>query len=305
MKTVTTNLRASAASFGAFAAAPMYPGAPRIMFDAPNDQGTKETKTADELAAEQAAADAAAKAAEEETARLAAEEAAKTKNKTDDDTGKGEDKGLLAEVMAKKTKIKDLETQLSRFDGIDPDAVRALLEEKRSNELAAEEAKGNFERVKEMMAEQHTKDKKSLEDQVAALTAQLADRDETINELTVGRSFSESKFISDDLVLTRSKTRQLYAAHFDAEAGVAIGYDKPKGAKDRTILVDAAGKPLSFDEALRAIVEADPDKDELLRDKAKVGAGSQTKKVDPPAEGKNKDLYGVSRIAAGLAAMGK
>jgi hypothetical protein len=295
------SLRATA--MGAFASAPMYPGAPRIAFDTPNDQGTG--KTAEELAAEAAAATAAAEAAAAEAAKtnlptktpeeLAAEEAAAA------EAAKGGDKGLLREVMEKKNKIKELEATIARFDGIDPDAVRALLDEKRAAELAAQEAAGNFTRVKEMMVEEHTKATRTLAEQIADLQKQLASRDDTINELTVGRSFSESKFIGEDLVLTRGKARQLYASHFAVIDGKIVGYDKPADAKERTMIVGGDGNPVTFEDAIKRIIDADPEKDSLYRDKAKPGAGSLTAKVGEVKEPtKDKGIRGVERILAGL-----
>ncbi|QIG69071.1 hypothetical protein EVB77_037 [Rhizobium phage RHph_N1_10] len=295
-----------ASSFGAFAARPMYPGAPRIAF-APDNEGGNAGGSDDDAAAKAAADKAAADKAEAdrlaaekaEADRLAAEKAAADKG--GDDKDKDKDKGLLAEVMEKKNTIKALKDQLAKFDGIDPDAVRALLEEKRTAELAAEEAKGNFARVKEMMAEEHSKDKKSLTDQIADLQKQLAEKDGTINELTVGRSFSESKFIGEDLVLPRAKARAIYSSHFEVVDGKIVGYDKPASAKDRTQIVDAAGQPVSFDDAIKRIIDADPEKDSLYRDKAKVGAGSASAKVEPSKDKKEeKGLFGAARILAGL-----
>jgi hypothetical protein len=301
MKMMTEALKtySRASSFGAFAAAPMYPGAPRIAF-APADEGTGGNGGTDDDAAAKAAADKAeadkVAAEKAEADRLAAEKAGDDKDKD-----KTKDNGLLAEVMAKKNKIKELEATIARFDGIDPVAVRALLDEKRQAELSAEEAKGNFERVKEMMAEEHTKDKKSLQDTIADLQKKLEGANGTINDLTVGRSFSESKFIGEDLVLPRAKARAIYSGHFDVVDGQIVGFDKPVGAKERTQLIDAAGKPVSFDEAIKRIIDADPEKESLYRDKAKVGAGSTSQKVaDPKVENKDKALFGAARILAGL-----
>lgn len=292
-----------ASSFGAFAALPMYPGAPRIAFAPENEGGTK---TAEELAAETAAAEAAAAtaAAEAEAAKnktgktaeeLAAEEAAAAAAETN------KDKGLLAEVMAKKNKIKELETNLAKFDGIDPDAVRALLAEKRTAELTAEEAKGNFARVKEMMVTEHDKATKTLQDTIADLTVKLSEKDGTINELTIGRSFSESKFIGEDLVLPRTKARAIYSSHFDVVDGKIVGFDKPAGAKERTQIVGTDGNPVPFEDAIKRIVDADPEKDSLYRDKSKPGANSSSKKIEAGKEVvQDKGLFGAARILAGL-----
>lgn len=297
-----------ASSFGAFAALPMYPGAPRIAFAPENEGGTK---TAEELAAETAAA-----AAAEAAAATAAAEAEAAKNKTGKTAEElaaeeaaaaaaaaetNKDKGLLAEVMAKKNKIKELETNLARFDGIDPDAVRALLDEKRTAELTAEEAKGNFSRVKEMMVAEHEKATKTLQETIADLTTKLSEKDGTINELTIGRSFSESKFIGEDLVLPRTKARAIYSSHFDVVDGKIVGFDKPAGAKERTQIVGTDGNPVPFEDAIKRIVDADPEKDSLYRDKSKPGANSSSKKIEAGKEVvQDKGLFGAARILAGL-----
>ncbi|WP_141690331.1 MULTISPECIES: DUF6651 domain-containing protein [unclassified Ensifer] len=289
-----------AASFGAFAARPMYPGAPRIAF-APENEGGNDgggsddgAGTGDDKSGDDKSGDD--KTGSEDKGKSGDDKTGDDKNKTGDG-----DKTLLREVMEKKNRIKDLESDLKRFEGIDPDAVRALLEEKRAAELKAEEEKGNFARVKEMMVIEQDKALKSLNDQIADLQAQLGQKDSTINELTVGRSFSESKFIGEDLVLTRGKARALYSSHFEVVDGRIVGYDKPVGAKDRTEIVGADGKPVSFEDAIKRIVDADPDKESLYRDKSKPGAGSSSTKVDlPKTKEQDKGLYGAGRILAGL-----
>jgi hypothetical protein len=275
-----------------------------MTFEAPNDNGGG---TGDEAAAAQAAAEAAATAEAAAAAELAAAEAAAAeaaKNKGDET----EAQKLLREVMDKKTKLKEatdkaatLEAELKKFEGIDLEEVKALLANKRAGELAAEEAKGNFDRAKQMLIDEAKRDKEALEAQVAELLARNASASKTIDELTVGRAFSDSTYIGEDLVLTKSKARQLYGTHFEQLDGVTVGYDKPAGAANRTLLIGADGNALAFDEAMKRIIEADPDKEQLLRAKGNPGSASVSTKVpvvDKKDEGKG--LFGVQRILAGL-----
>lgn len=102
----------------------------------------------------------------------------------------------------------------------------------------------------------------------------------SISELTVGSAFAQSQFIRDELALTPSKTRVVYGNHFEFVDGKVVAFDKPAGAANRTPLVDAQGEPLAFEAALKKIVDADPDRDQLLRSKMKQGAASTT---DPKA----------------------
>lgn len=286
-----TKTIASASASAIFA--PIYPGAPRIVFAPETESGSA---SADELAAAAATA-AVEKAAQEAAAAEAAAAAAAQKEleEAEDAAAAAADEGkdakalsaekakLLREVMDKKTKLKDAEKKaadaaaaLAAYEGVDPAKVRELLKKEKDAELAAAEAKGDFERVKSVMAEEHAKDKKSLQDQIDALTAQISDKDKVIDDLTVGNDFGASKFISESLTLTPTKARQLYGNHFEVKEGRTVAYDKPKGAANRNPLVDASGNPLVFDEAFKRIIEADPDKETLLRAKVNPGSGSST-----------------------------
>ncbi|UUZ75518.1 hypothetical protein LP414_27770 [Polaromonas sp. P1(28)-13] len=81
-----------------------------------------------------------------------------------------------------------------------------------------------------------------------------------------------------------------------------VGYDKPRGAANRTALIDQHGSNVDFDVSLRKIVEADPDKDHMLKSKVKAGAGSSSKPnvdVRKPAAGGDS----LSKISAGMGAL--
>jgi hypothetical protein len=284
--------------------------------DAAGEEGSKSggaAAIAAGLAADQAKAAAAKAAAEAADAEAAAAAAAAEKDKQGAGSGErkptDEEAALLKEVMQKKGKLDEAnkaltlaQEQLKKFEGIDPEAVRALLKEKVDAENAALEAKGEWSRLKERMAEEHGKEKKTLQEQIDALKSQLGARESVINELTVGTQFSQSQFISAELALTPAKARVIYGDHFELVDGKVVAYDKPKGAAERTMIVNGAGAAVSFDEALRKIVEADPEKDHLLKSKVKPGAGSDSRlaggKVTQPSQ--QGETTGISRIAAGL-----
>lgn len=289
------------------------PGQVQRFFDASNDQGggddaaKKAAEEAAKKAAEEAAAaEAAAKqAAAEEAAKKAAEEAAKkaAANPGDADAQKlAEEKAqLLREVMEKKSAIKELQEQLKAFDGIDPAKVREMLKKEADAERAAAEAKGDFERVKQMMAEEHAKEVKTVQEQLEEMRKAAAEKDSVIDRLTIGNDFSGSSYIRDDLVISPAKARTLYGAHFEVKDGVTVAYDKPAGAANRTMMVDSAGRPLGFDAAFKRIVEADPEAKSLMKAKITPGGGSKT---DPSAAKKTAvrdDSYGAARIVKNLA----
>lgn len=264
--------------------------------------------TPEELAAQQAAAEKAAaeaKAAEEAAAaKKAADEAAAAAEKSGKKEGPSDEEArLLKENMSKKEQLRKTQEELNALkksvEGLDLDSVRKLLADQKSAEEKELERKGDYERLKARMAEEHGKEVASLKAQLEALQGEKSKLSSTINDLTVGTQFGQSQFISEELTLTPAKTRVIYGDYFDVEDGKIVGYDKPRGQAGRTALVDQYGSAVAFDAALRKIVEADPEKDHLLKSKVKAGAGSDSKKASgEPAKEASGDS--MSKIAAGL-----
>lgn len=217
-----------------------------------------------------------------------------TTTTTDDDASKKDDGAkkdkdglsdseakLLKDLMKHKDTAKTekaareaLEAKLKEFEGIDPKAVREMLTQKQKQQEEELEKKGQWETLKANMAAAHQAEKEKLEADLKDLREQISSRDSTIDELTIGSQFSNSGFIKESLNMTPSKARVVYGSHFELVDGVLTGHDKPRGSKDRSPLVDASGNALPFDKALSAIVEADPDRDELLKSKSKTGSNS-------------------------------
>jgi hypothetical protein len=233
---------------------------------------------------------------------------------TGDDSGKSklsdDAATLLKENLRRKEKIKELEAtvsqaneKLKQFEGIDPVAVKELLAKREEEENKALEAKGDFDRLKQKMAEQHAAEKATLQQQLSDLQGKFDGALGNINELTIGAQFSNSNYIKENLLMTPNKAKVVYAPHFDFENGSIVGYDKPKGSANRTPLVDASGNALSFDLAMQKLIEADPEKDSLLRSTIKPGAGSSTEQTNKFDTGDKKALTGVDKINAGLKAL--
>lgn len=216
-----------------------------------------------------------------------------------------EEARLLKEVMKRKDQIKNLQSeldkvnqQLKKFEGVDLDKIKALMDEAENAENAKLEARGEWERLKAKMAEQHQSEVKSLKDQLTEFQNKLGDKDSVINKLTIGHAFDSSRFIADELTLTPAKARVIYGEYFDVVDGKIVAYDKPRGANGRTPLVDANGDSIAFNEAIKKIVDGDPDRDHLIKSKMKPGASSDNQPVKKP---ENKPaLKGSAKIAAGL-----
>ena len=214
---------------------------------------------------------------------------------------------LLKEVMSKKAKIKELESNLNslqsslkQFEGIDPEQIKSLLSEKEQAEQQKLEAKGEWEALKKRMADEHKSEKQKLLEQFESLNGSLNQKTALIEKLTLGHEFDNSKFIRDELVLTPRKAKAVYGDHFSIdENGSIVAYDGPVTKSDRSMLVDSSGDPLPFEEAIKRLIDADPDKDELIRSKRRPGAGSntETSKGTPPVTRK---LSAREKIELGL-----
>lgn len=263
----------------------------------PTDEEIAAAEEAARIEAEEKAA-REAEEAREEAKRKAEEEKTKNKSPVDDEKAK-----LLKEVMKLKEKAKAEEDARKKLEAdykdIDLDAARAALKAAEEAETKELEKKGEYERL---LAKQKEKADALLEaerNRIADMEKKLQDAMKTVDELSLGNAFANSKFIQDKMALTPNKTRALYASHFEIEDGKLVAYDKPRGTPERTKLINATGDSLGFDDAIAEIVSSDPDKDYLLKADIKQGAGSKGSQVRTDNTN-TRPLDPISKIAAGL-----
>lgn len=289
-------LAASAAPFG-------FSHRPRFVFEAEGlgsgeTTGESENKDPTGIAASQAAAAAAAEA-----------DAKKDEGKDDKTKPTDEEARLLREVMKNKDDLKNTKTaleaaqaNLARFEGIDPDAVRALLKEKEDAQTAELEAKGEWSRIKENMVSAHKTELQAKDATIAELEQKVTAANREIDELTLGHQFTGSEFIKSKMSVGPQSVRALFGQHFERKDGTIVAYDKPAGASDRTPLTDASGNTLGFDAAMQTLVDKHVERDHLLRSQVKQGSGGGAdQRHDKPSNDKNEGLTGKNAMAAALA----
>lgn len=255
----------------------------------------------EELAA-QAAAEAAQAEADRAAAQLAEAEKA-AKEKTDGKPTDAEAKlikeimKLKAEKKAEADKAKSLSEQLS---GIDLDAAKEALRKMEEAETAELERKGEYQRLLEKQREAAETDKAAIMKQLEDIQKERESLAKAVDELTLGNAFANSKFIQEKLALTPSKTRALYASHFEIKDGQLVAYDKPAGSTNRTTIINASGDPVAFEAAIEAIINADPDKDYLIKSEQKPGAGSKGTNIDSSLKQRDNNKSSLDKIAEGL-----
>ncbi len=267
------------------------------------------------LAAKEAADALAAAAAKEAEDTAKAKLEADAKAKTDKSSLSDNEAALLKDVMKHKAAAADAKSQLEAaqkalkdFDGLDAAQLRGLLADKAAAELKEAEKRGEYSRIIEQVKQDADARHAVQETEKTALSEKLKVAQAQIDDLTIGSSFRASKFISGETVLTGDKARRLYGDHFEIEDGDVVAYDKPRGASDRTPLVDTrTGAKLDFEAAITKIMKADADFEGIQKSKAKPGTNSGGNGSDKQADRDTKKpaVSGVDRIAAGLSNLTK
>lgn len=256
----------------------------------------------------------------------------------EDNSGKGKDKikdGLKAKdkapapapvddsaakaaqerAAALETQLAELQGKLGDFGDATPEEIKELRDLKRraaeAEKKASDEAKkaeeerlrkeGDFEALKRRMAEEHERDMQAAVERAKELESTVGTLSKQISDMALNTSFAASRFISEEMVLTPTMARKVFAEHFEVEGGQVVAYDAPRGSDKRSKIVDARGNAMGFDEAMKRIVEASPERDMLLKAKQKPGSGTKPSGSQPP-QTKN-EPSSVSRIAQGLAGL--
>jgi hypothetical protein len=241
---------------------------------------------------------------EQKATREAAEAAAAAAASNSDDKD--------AALTAANEELERLRALAASFDGIDPAVARANAEKvakaekdaaaaakaARDAEKARAAAENDVAKLREIQNEEHT----------AAIAAVTAERDQArqeaqdvrseITRLRTENAFANSQFITEDTILSPAKAQRLFGDYVEVEDGQVVVYDAPRGDAKRARVQDSKGKSLPFNDAIAKVINADSDKDTLLKSKVTPGAGSKTTDGKPPV----KPTTGLDKLRAGIAA---
>ncbi len=201
-----------------------------------------------------------------------------------------------------------LQSQLSELLGDEEITLETLQEKVAAKKAAEEEAlrkAGDFEALAARIKSEHKKELDKVNGSYGAEVKKLREANESaeaeIRRLLVSNQFAASTFLKDELLLTPAKAEKLFGDHFRVEERdgrrVVVGY------LGKEPLVDGDGQPYGFEDAFKAIIDADPERETLLRPKARTGAGSGTENTGGKPLPKERPR-GIQAITAGLAAGG-
>jgi len=216
---------------------------------------------------------------------------------------------LLKETMKWKEKFRTLELThadiQTQYDGIDPVTARKLADDAKERERTDLEKKGEYDRIVQQM---RTENAKLIETKVGELTTTqqaLQAALSQVESLTVGEQFRKSEFISKSSALPATIAQKEFGTYFEFENGQMVPYDKPRGAAERTVMVDANGTPKTFEQAIAELHMAHPDHKSLVRTTLKAGAASKSEIGLNPAEKGVTQVRGLGKIEQGLNALTK
>ena len=201
---------------------------------------------------------------------------------------------LLKETMKWKQKAKEAQSQLEAtqakknpiedaIGGLTVEEVKSLVEAKKDEERKAQEARGEYESILSQVQEQHAtelshqaKIAQEKDATIEALQGQINAINNQMEELTVGRHFSDSAFLKDRATLPPSIARQIFGAYFEVDGEEVVAYDKPRGNEGRAPLVNGQAENLGFEAAIERLITSHPESKTLLRSTMKPGSGSNT-----------------------------
>lgn len=168
------------------------------------------------------------------------------------------------------------EAKLKAFEGIkDPAAALKAIETVGNLEAGKLVEAGKVEEMKAgiIKAEQDkwAGEKKSYEDKVADLTANLGKSETAYFTEKVGGAFARSGFIKDKTILPPEVAQATFGSRFKIEDGKIVGLDlngQPIYSKSK------AGATADFEEAIEVMIDSHASRDALLKGTGS-GSGSQ------------------------------
>jgi len=95
-------------------------------------------------------------------------------------------KSLRQEAAKYRTKTREMEERLAKFDGIDPEQIQALLKKAEEDEKKGLEEKGDFAKLREQLIEAHKTELSKKDAAAAELTAKIASLEGELNRTILG-----------------------------------------------------------------------------------------------------------------------
>lgn len=191
------------------------------------------------------------------------------------------------EAASRRKEIKALEKKMKAFEGIeDPEAAIEALSKVQSMDKDVEAQiaanKAHYEKTTKKLTEER-------DQRIAELSGQVF-------QLKVGDKFHTSEAVKKTIYQPHDAA-QIFGKNFEIEDGQVVG------KLDGQVILskENPGKAAGFDEAFSAMIDARPDKDNLLRPTGQQGSGSPARQPRGKIGGdQGAQKTGVDKIKSGL-----
>lgn len=165
-----------------------------------------------------------------------------------------------------RTKLKEATDKLAAFSGIeDPEAALKAMQFAASMDGKKVMDDEGIQKLIQAAV-------KPLQEKLNAAETTVKEKDGHIYKLEVSNRFQSSAFVKDKLLTPPDMLEAAFGKHFSIEGGKVIAKDASGNPIYSKI---NAGEPAGFDEAIQALVDAHPMKDNLYKASGASGAGSQ------------------------------
>ncbi|MEJ5030034.1 DUF6651 domain-containing protein [Comamonas sp. MYb69] len=203
---------------------------------------------------------------------------------------------LNAEAKTHREAKEAAEGKLKAFEGIeDGEAARKALETIKNIDEGKLMAAGKVEEIKSAA-------QKAAQEQVAAASKahaeELARTKQSLDKITsdlyaekIGGSFNRSKLISERFAIPADLVQARFGQAFKVEEGKIVAYDQ---AGNKIFSRSRPGELAEFDEALEALVDQYPYKEQILKGTGASGGGAGSSN-NAGGQNKAKGNFGGSR----------
>lgn len=177
-------------------------------------------------------------------------------------------KRLNYEAMDRRKSLTEAQEKLKAFDGMDAAAAKQALDNLSKIDQKKLIDAGEVDKVRGEINASWEGRFSEQQKQMEALQGQL-------NAELIGGNFARSKVIAEKLAIPADMVQAAFGSAFKVEGGKLIAY-----GKDGQAIYSKAnpGQHADFDEALSALVDAYPNKDQILRGNGASGSGASGSK---------------------------
>ncbi|GAA6162578.1 hypothetical protein NBRC116590_02820 [Pelagimonas sp. KU-00592-HH] len=173
---------------------------------------------------------------------------------------------LNGEAQGHREAKEAAEAKLKTFEGIESpeDAIKALETVKNLDDKKLIDA-GEVDKVKAEVS-------KVYEEKLDAKDQEIGNLKTTLNDKMIGDSFSNSKFVEENIAVPKSLVRSEFSKNFSIEDGNVVAKD---ASGNLIYSKEKPGEPAAFEEALGILVSSHPDSEHLLKEKGSGGGGAK------------------------------